>query len=134
MVGGELLPERFKLGTINRDASPLHVPQDLNQRHLDALEQVDYVQTVKLLVQCGSQSGDKRSLTASTRAGLSRAIRDAGYVLERLTYCITLTFPFSVGFRLLQRWFHRVFKKPEHPKTYVILLPSWANALLTACV
>lgn len=60
------------------------------------------------------------------RSELQKRILDAGFELQRLTYCITCTFPFIVAFRFLQRR----LQKRDHPKAHLIVLPSWANRLL----
>jgi SAM-dependent methyltransferase len=65
-----------------------------------------------------------------TRAALEQKMQAAGFGIERLSFCITFTSPLIVGFRLLQR----LFQKPDHPKSHLILLPPWANRLLTLSV
>lgn len=62
-----------------------------------------------------------------TRRAVCRLLRGAGFEIQRLTYCITLTFPMIVGFRVLQK----LFKKKAKPKTHHVILPAWANRLLT---
>ncbi len=69
-----------------------------------------------------------------TREELRQKLLDAGFQIERLTYCISFTFPAIVAFRLLQKLYHRLFQKPERPKTHVIQLPGWANRFLKATV
>jgi SAM-dependent methyltransferase len=57
-------------------------------------------------------------------------IREAGFEIERSSYCITFTFPLIVGFRLFQR----LRTKKDRPQTHLIFLPRWANALLRKTV
>ena len=61
-----------------------------------------------------------------TRRAVRRRLREAGFEVQRLTFCITFTFPIIVGFRLLQR----AFGKKDKPKTHHVILPGWANRLL----
>jgi SAM-dependent methyltransferase len=69
-----------------------------------------------------------------TREELRRKLQDVGFEVTRLTYCISFTFPAIVAFRLAQKAYHRLFHKPERPKTHVIQLPDWANRFLQATV
>jgi hypothetical protein len=39
-----------------------------------------------------------------------------------------------VAFRLFQKFYHRLLRKPERPKTHVIELPEWANRFLKRTV
>ena len=61
-----------------------------------------------------------------TRRLIRRRLRDAGFEIQRLTYCITFTFPMIVGFRVLQK----LLKRNDKPKTHHVILPGWANRLL----
>jgi len=65
-----------------------------------------------------------------TRTTLRDAMHKAGLEIERLTYCITFTFPLIVLFRFLQR----LVSKADQPKTHLIALPGWANAFLKSTV
>ncbi|HUT23610.1 MAG TPA: class I SAM-dependent methyltransferase [Sumerlaeia bacterium] len=65
-----------------------------------------------------------------TYAAFRERVLAAGFVIDRLSYCISFTFPLIVGFRLLQRW----LQKSEHPKTHLIVLPGWANKILIGAV
>ncbi|MBN1867258.1 class I SAM-dependent methyltransferase [Candidatus Sumerlaeota bacterium] len=64
------------------------------------------------------------------RGELRRHIEEAGFDVVRCSYCITFTFPLIVGFRLLQR----LKSKKDRPKTHLVVLPRWANALLRKTV
>lgn len=65
-----------------------------------------------------------------TRKELKKRLTEAGFEIERLSWSITFTFPIIVAFRLFQR----CFQHSSRPKTHLILLPRWANSLLTMSV
>jgi SAM-dependent methyltransferase len=61
---------------------------------------------------------------------LRERVLTAGFEMERLTYCISFTFPAIAAFRFLQN----LRKRRSRPKTHLIVLPRWANRLLLASV
>jgi SAM-dependent methyltransferase len=64
------------------------------------------------------------------RGEFRERILQAGFRLNRLSYCITFTFPPIVAFR----WLQRLRPKSQRPKTHLIALPRWANRLILATV
>ncbi|MFW6255226.1 MAG: class I SAM-dependent methyltransferase [Candidatus Sumerlaeota bacterium] len=64
------------------------------------------------------------------RPQLQERVEYAGLGIERLTYCITFTFPVIAGYRLVQKF----FRKQAKPKTHLIVLPNWANRILLGLV
>ncbi|MFW6303692.1 MAG: class I SAM-dependent methyltransferase [Candidatus Sumerlaeota bacterium] len=65
---------------------------------------------------------------------LRQKLEESGLRIERMTYCISATFPLIVGFRLLQRAWQALFRKPNQPQTHLIMLPQWLNTLLRMTV
>ncbi len=65
-----------------------------------------------------------------TKRDLKNKIESSGLKIERLSYCISATFPLIVGFRLLQNTLLRFIKKPNQPKTHLIMLPGFLNSIL----
>lgn len=65
-----------------------------------------------------------------TREQFRRRLLEAGFEIQRLTYCISLTFPAVIGYRLLRK----AFKKKPEVKTHLVVLPGWLNRLLLASV
>ena len=57
---------------------------------------------------------------------LKQRVTQAGFEIQRLTYCISFTFPIIVGYRI----FKKIFKKKNQPKTHLVVPPPWANKFL----